>query len=37
MVLNGLLQPLKDASIKRQTVPVDGHHDTLWQMLSTTE
>jgi hypothetical protein len=32
-----LLQPLKDASIRCQTVPIDGHHGALWQTLSTTE
>lgn len=37
MVLKELLQPLKDASTRCQTVPVDGHHGALWQTLSTTE
>lgn len=32
--LKELLQPLKDASIRCQTVPVDGHHGALWQALS---
>ena len=35
--LKELLQPLKDASMRCQTVPVDGHHGALWQTLSTTE
>jgi hypothetical protein len=35
--LKELLQPLKDASVRCQTVPVDGHHGALWQTLSTTE
>jgi hypothetical protein len=35
--LRELLQPLKDASIRCQTVPVNGHHGALWQTLSTTE
>jgi hypothetical protein len=35
--LKQLLRPLKDASVRCQTVPVDGHNGALWQTLSTTE
>lgn len=35
--LKELLQPIKDASVRCQTVPVDGCHGALWQTLSTTE
>jgi len=35
--LKELLQPIKDASVRCQTVPVDGRHGALWQKLSTTE
>jgi hypothetical protein len=35
--LKELLQPIKDASVRCQAVPVDGHHGALWQTLSTTE
>jgi len=36
-VLKELLQPLKDASVRCQTVPISRHHGALWQTLSTTE
>ena len=35
--LKQLLRPLKDASNRCQTTPVDGHNGALWQTLSTTE
>ncbi|GAB7336627.1 hypothetical protein MBLNU13_g10318t4 [Cladosporium sp. NU13] len=35
--LKELLQPIKDVSVRYQTVPVDGSHGALWQTLSTTE
>ena len=35
--LRALLRPLRDASVKSQAVPVNGHNGALWQTLSTTE